>query len=376
MTVNEATAVERAARAVAAFGWVGSNVETIRVDERDGAAFERRLTTEKLTGLAIAAQEDRVLHLSPRRSDAVIERHRRAMAWCLMVEDRLLQLDERFRRAGIDYAVLKGPAMAHVAYPDPSLRGFGDLDVLVRGGSFRDACRILRSMGFRRRLAEPRPGFDERFGKAAAHKHPDDSIEVDLHRTLVLGPFGLWLDPGAMLDRATTFELAGRQIGRLDDTDMLISVSMHAVLGRPLRLLPLRDVAQATLELDVDWRALARRAAEAHLTSVLLRAFELTSATLGVELVSHTQGLSARPIPRNERRALDSYGGSRRGPGGTAVSTIMAIRGVREKAAYVRAVALPQRAFMRDRYPTGTSGTYRHRLAIPAGWVLRRVSRN
>lgn len=374
MTTDGAAMIERATRAVAAFGTAG-RAGTVEVDTEEGAAFERRLVREKLTGLAIAASVGGALRLPPSRIDPLLGRHRRAMAWCLMVEQRLLQLDDRFRRAGIDYAVLKGPAMAHVAYPDPSLRAFGDLDILVRGGSFRDACAVLREMGFRRRLAEPRPRFDERFGKAAAHKHAGDSIEVDLHRTLVLGPFGLWLDPGAMLDRATSFELAGREIGRLDDTDMLISVAMHAVLGWPRRLLPLRDVAQAARSLEVDWPAFVQRAADSRLTAVLLHAFALSTTTLGIEPVAEAAALSASPIARRELLALESYADRQRGRGGTALSTLRAVPGVREKAAYARALAFPQRGFMRDRYRAEARGAHRHRLAIPARWALRRVTR-
>lgn len=376
MTNVGATRVDRAARAVAAFGLprrTGS--DAISIDETETVALESRLRTEKLTGLAIAAHVHGALPLSQERFDSVLERHRRAMAWCLMIEDRLLQLDERFRRAGIDYAILKGPAVAHRAYPDPSLRGFGDLDVLVRGEAFRDACTVLGTMGFRRRLAEPRPGFDERFGKAAAHVHVDDSMEIDLHRTLVLGPFGLWIDPGGLLDRAAAFELAGQKIPRLDDTDMLISVAMHAVLGWPPRLLSYRDVVQVSRSADVDWSTLARRAADWHLTAVLIHAFETASITLGTEPVAEATTLDAVPIRGSEIRALESYTGRQRGLGGTALSTLRAIPGVRKKAAYVRAMAFPQRAFMRDRHPTGSNGTYRHRLAIPAKWALRRVSR-
>jgi GNAT superfamily N-acetyltransferase len=376
VTNGVASPVDRAIRAVAAFGLSrGSGPDSISIDEEEGVAFERRLLMEKLTGFAIAAHDDGALALSDERFASVLERHRRAMASCLMIEDRLLQLDEHFRRAGIGYAVLKGPAVAHRAYPDPSLRGFGDLDVLVRGEAFPEACTVLGTMGFRRRLAEPRPGFDERFGKAAAHVHVDDSMEIDLHRTLALGPFGLWIDPGALLDRATTFELAGRRIPRLDDTDMLISVAMHAVLGWPPRLLPYRDVVQVARSPDVDWPTLARHAGDWHLTAVMIRAFESASFTLGTEPVGGSTILESVPIRRSETRALASYDRRHRALGGTALSTLRAIPGVRNKAAYVRAVAFPQRAFMRDRYPTGTNRTYRHRLAIPAKWALRRVSR-
>ena len=367
--------VERATRVIAAFGLARPEPEMIEIDETETVALEYRLRTEKLTGLAIAAHVGGVLPLSQERFDSVLERHRRAMAWCLMIEDRLLELDERFHRAGIEYAVLKGPAVAHRAYQDPSFRGFGDLDVLVRGEAFPDACTVLGTMGFRRRLAEPRPGFDERFGKAAAHVHVDDSMEIDLHRTLVLGPFGLWIDPGDLLDRATAFELAGRKIPRLDDTDMLISVAMHAVLGWPPRLLSYRDVFEVSRSADVDWSTLARRAADWHLTAVMIRAFESASLALRTEPIADAEILDAVPITRSEVRALGSYTGQQRGLGGTALSTLHAIPGVRKKVAYVRAVAFPQRAFMRDRYPTGTNRTYRHRLATPAKWALRRVSR-
>jgi Uncharacterised nucleotidyltransferase len=375
--IDGAAEVERAVRAVAAFGLVPRpDPPTIRVEGPEGVAFEGRLWAQRLTGLAIAANADGTLGLSPDALDPLLERHRRAMGWCLRIEDRLLQLDDRFRRAGIDYAVLKGPAVAHHAYPDPSLRAFGDLDVLVRGASFRDACAVLGEMGFRRRLAEPRPGFDERFGKAAAHQHRDDSMEIDLHRTLVLGPFGLWIDPDALLDRATTFQLAGRAIPRLDDTDMLISVAMHAVLGWPPRLISFRDVLQVCRSTDVDWPALTRRASDQRLTAVLMHAFTTAAKALGTEPVAQAAALATVPIRRTEARALETYAGSRRGAGGTAVSTLRAIPGVRGKAAYVRAIAFPQRTFMRDRYRARGNGSYRHRLAIPARWALRRVARN
>ena len=179
-----------------------------------------------------------------------------------------------------------------------------------------------------------------------------------------------------LLDRAAAFELAGQKIPRLDDTDMLISVAMHAVLGWPPRLLSYRDVLQVSRSPDVDWSTLARRAADWHLTAVLIHAFETASITLGTEPVAEATILDAVPIRGSEIRALESYTGRQRGLGGTALSTLRAIPGVRKKAAYVRAVAFPQRAFMRDRYPTGSNRTYRHRLAIPAKWALRRVSRN
>jgi hypothetical protein len=369
--------VEESARVVAGHGLERrQGPGRVGVAAGDWQALEWRLWNEKLTGLAVAANEAGVLSPPPERVESFLDRHRSAMAWCLRVEDRLLGLDERFRRAGIEYAVLKGPAVAHTAYPDPSLRGFGDLDVLVRGRQFKGACAVLEEMGFRRRLGEPRPGFDERFGKAAAHRHGDDGMEIDLHRTLVLGPFGLWIDPESLLDRATTFELAGSRIPRLDDTDTLINVAMHAVLGWPPGLVPFRDVLQVSTSTNVDWAQLARRASEWRLSAVLKQAFATAATILGAEPLEDAAALARMQVGRSEIQALEAYADARLALGGTAVSTLRAIPGVRAKIAYVRAVAFPQQAFMRDRYRSGVNGTYRHRLAIPARWAVRRILRN
>jgi hypothetical protein len=344
------------------------------IDEAAWPGLEATLSSEKLTGLALASADAGAIAIPDERAESLLERHRRAMAWCLLVEERLLELDDRFRRAGIDYAVLKGPAVAHTAYPDPALRGFGDLDVLVRGRSFHDACLLLEEMGFRRRVPEPRPGFDERFGKAATHKSREDAMEIDLHRTLVLGPFGLWIEPEAMLDRSVSFELAGRKIPRLDDTDTLLSVAMHAVLGWPSHLLPLRDVLQVAARADVDWPALGRRAAGWRLSAVLLHAFVTAASTLGAEPVEDAAVLARIPVRRGEVRALRSYVSERRRVGGTALSTLRAIRGWRSKVAYARALAFPRREFMDDRYRVGPKASYGRRLLMPGRWAWRRLA--
>ena len=365
---------EEAMRVVAGFGLGGrADSEPVSVASGESGAFVGKLCGEKLTGLAIAAMDGGVLELSAEGIETLLERHRRAMASCLRIEERLLEVDDRFDRAGIDYVVLKGAAVAHTAYPDPSLRDFGDLDVLVRGREFKGACLVLREMGFQRVVPEPRRGFDERFGKAATHRHRDDSIEIDLHRTLVLGPFGLWMAPEVLLDRAVSFLLGGRRIPRLDDTGTLLSVAMHATLGWPPRLVPLRDVLQVSRVMDVDRAMLAAWAREWRLSAVLSHAFSTAGALLDAEaVVESPMPLELRPR-RGEARALKAYVGERRAMGGTAVSTLLAIPGLWRKAAYVRALVFPGREFLQSRYPNGSKG-YRRRLAMPGRWTWRRLA--
>ena len=51
------------------------------------------------------------------------------------------------RRSGLDHRALKGAAVAHLDYPDPALRSFIDVDLLVRAEEWDDAIQVLREAG-------------------------------------------------------------------------------------------------------------------------------------------------------------------------------------------------------------------------------------
>ena len=62
---------------------------------------------------------------------------------------------------GIRSRVLKGPAVAHLDYPDPALRAFGDVDLLVAVGGLRPGARaparVRRATPLHRGAARLRP---------------------------------------------------------------------------------------------------------------------------------------------------------------------------------------------------------------------------
>jgi putative nucleotidyltransferase-like protein len=328
-----------------------------------------KLDWERLTGLAVAQTEADSLHLPQQQAAVLLERHRSAMVWALAVERTLLNLADAFEGHGIDFVVLKGPSVAHTVYPDPSWRPFGDLDLLVRTGDWRRACSILADLGFRRRVPEPRPGFDERFGKAATHVG-EGGVEVDLHRTLVLGPFGLWMAPEELFEHTASFQVGGRTFLRLDDTALLLHVCMHASLGfRIPLLLPLRDVAQVARAGAVDWGILADLAAGWRLEAVVQHAFRAVEEYLRVPWPAEAEPIMGRRPARAERRALLAYTTERRQRGGTALSTLRAIPGFRARVAFVRSMLFPDRRFLSARAGENGSPTYRRRWAKPVRWL-------
>jgi hypothetical protein len=354
-------------RSLGGFGLPGPEPTAVEVPAGAWRAFVAKATSGRMTGIAVAAAEAGDLRLTDEQAEELLARHRDAMVWALTIEQRLLGLAEAFERAGVGVLVLKGPALAHTVYPDPSWRAFGDLDLLVPTSSWRRALEVLGGLGFHRRLPEPRPGFDERFGKAAVHTN-GDGVEIDLHRTLVIGPFGLWAKPDELFRRSATFTLGGRSLARLDDTALLLHACMHASLGwRPPLLWTLRDVAQVAWSGRVDWDDLAELARRWRLGAVVRHAMTTASETLEVSLPVEAGPLLSAEAPRRERRVLDSYVTERRGRGGTELSTLKAIPGLRGKAAYIRGLLFPGRAFMaaRGRSPL-------KRLLIPVRWVTGR----
>ena len=341
--------------------------------ELSGPLWERllaRIRFERLTGLAVDSAAAGSLRLSDAQATELLAAHRRAMAWCLGVERKLIGLAEAFDAEGIGFSVLKGPSVAHTVYSESCLRSFADVDLLVSTADYKPACLLLGRLGHRRERPEPRAGFEERFGKASVHKHPEDAIEVDLHRTLVLGPFGLWIRPEELLERRTSFLLAGRKLSRLDDTGMLLNVAMHASLGSwPHRLVPLRDILEVSFFGDVEWDVLIRWAERWRLSAVLQHAFATATTTLGVPPPIEARALGSIRAPRSQVRSLAAYMGEERRRGGTAVSTVRAIPGARAKVAYIRALVLPNREFLEARMGEADA-SYRRRWAI----AMRRFS--
>lgn len=325
-----------------------------------------RLANRRLTGLAVACWESGKLELSELQLERLLLKHREAMAHALELERRLVAVADALRLKGVDPIVLKGPALAHSYYPDPSWRPFRDLDLLVRKEYWKTACSELVAIGYERRLPEPRRGFDERFGKAAEFRK--DGCEIDLHRTLTVGPFGLWIDPDEMCSMTETFTLGGQLFNRFNDLASFINVSMHAALGwRSPLLLTLRDVLQVALTADLELDKLSSLMTRWKLRAVVKYALETAFSTFGFEIPRRIQSIVEGLPPRSEARALRAYTTDRRSRGGTSISTFLAIPGISRKVAYGRAMLFPDREFLTARGPSQTS--YLKRWGVAIRWL-------
>jgi len=362
-------------RRIAAFGvdQLEGDAQPFTVPEPAWRGSLGAVVHQRLTGLAVAAWEADRLALSAQQTAELLDAQRDFMICVLRLERRLLELAAAFEGAGIGYVVLKGSAVAHASYPDPSWRPFGDLDVLVKSTEFEQAIRVLAQLGFRRRFAEPRPGFVQRFGHTALHVG-EGGAEVDLHRALIAGPFGQWMKSDELFEMTDSFRLGGRDLPRLSDSALLLHACVHASLGaRPPWLLPLRDVAQIAGSSDVDWRLVKDLGARWKLRPVFRHAFDTASRELQVRLPTEAGSLMTIQISRRERRALEAYTTDRRNRGGRALETLWAIDGVRAKFAYARALLFPDREFVMARTGITRRTAYLRRWRVPIRWLTARL---
>lgn len=67
----------------------------------------------------------------------------------LFITGEMLRVTAEFQSAGIPVAVLKGPVIAQLAYGDPALREFTDLDLLVHPSDLARAMPVFERLGYR-----------------------------------------------------------------------------------------------------------------------------------------------------------------------------------------------------------------------------------
>lgn len=101
----------------------------------------------------------------------------------LFITGEMLRVTAEFRSAGVPVAALKGSIIAQVAYGDPALREFSDLDLLVHPSDLTRAMPIFERLGYRpawdRDLATL-TGFLRHVGECRM-VNPQMATDIDLH---------------------------------------------------------------------------------------------------------------------------------------------------------------------------------------------------
>jgi hypothetical protein len=168
-------------------------------------------------------------------------------------------------------------------------------------------------------------------------------LEVDLHRTLALGPFGLAIDPRQLAAAGEMFALGGRALRALDRPRRFLHACYHAVLGRARpRVAPLLDVAWTAPHDEREHAAVALLATSWRSGTVVERALGLAGTELGwVPPMSARWDPTELGISAQQQRWLAGYLGDDRTSARLTLSAVEAIDGWAARADYLRAVLWP-----------------------------------
>jgi hypothetical protein len=304
---------------------------------------------ERLIGLLARAVRDDVCIVTDDVRERIERVFRGWLTHALCVERLLIDATIALDRAGIDSRVLKGVALSHSAYPDPAVRVFGVVDVLVPGNQLRAAAQVLAD-----RFDAPAPppelrrGFDDRFGKEAMIKV--GAVELDVHRTFVEGAYGLTVDLSELFAPPYRFPLGGHELDALPQPQRLLHACYAAAFGDwPPRLISLRDVAQLILKEQphiLDVLTMARRwQAEAVVASAIVATWTELSLTDRPPVVEWA--FRYEPT-RRERLLLAAHKGPARAFT-RHLAAVLVVSGTGDRLAYVRAITFPQREYLEAR---------------------------
>jgi hypothetical protein len=163
---------------------------------------------------------------------------------CVQLEHHVVALWRLFDDHRIRSAVLKGGATAHLDYLDPSWREVSDIDLLVDPREFDAAMALVAPEGWIQ--SDALPSGHEQFTHSVTFVR--DAMELDLHQRIGRRALGLRVPTPDLLDRSTSFEIAGYRVHALDDVDRLIHSALHMVAARGIdrRLSSVADVLLAT----------------------------------------------------------------------------------------------------------------------------------
>jgi hypothetical protein len=391
------TAAWRLVSAAAAHGL--DDAPPIPAAPTDDLAWSRALKLaeeHRVLGLLAAAAADGALELEPAQVAPLADRHE---AWCahdLRLERILQRGSDALDSAGLPYRVIKGPALARRWYPDPAQRVFADLDLVVPSGRVREAARLLADLLGTSPPPELRPGFDERFGKETLLRSPPSAsmplgLELDIHRTPIAGAFGLAIPLDELFASAGEVLIGGRAVPTTGPVaTFLLACYQATVADLPPRLIAARDVVQ-----------LRRRPGAPDADEVIAAAERWRCAALVAEAVIESPGrLGLRgdeiddPLLEWARRRRPSTFdrvllAAHRGPGYVywrQLAGVLVLSGSRERGQYLRALLVPQRAYLRGRDWRAASharrgwrtltGPVRHRVVAGARRVGRRARRS
>jgi Uncharacterised nucleotidyltransferase len=186
---------------------------------------------------------------------------------------------------GIQAVPFKGPALAVKLYGDLSLRGFGDLDIMVCERDVVRARGLLIDRGY-----APASVDTGELNQFLHERHEfllyrgDGKVRLDVHWRFTNRAACLAGDPERFLENLETISVVGEEVQSLRLETYLLVLSMHAAKHRWVQLKFICDIAEILAVPDLDWCCVLEEADDLGLKRALGTGLLLAQGLLGAPL--------------------------------------------------------------------------------------------
>ena len=191
-----------------------------------------------------------------------VARHRSALAFSLMLRTHADAIVAAAK--GLPVAVVKGPVFSRALYPEPGLRTFTDLDLLIDPEAEPELARVLDQAGFAPATYDQDPNRQE----WKWHHRDNDALMIEVHTNLVHHPH---------LRAAMSMTYADLS-GIAETPAALLGIAaLHGALHRFERLRHVVDICQAA-------RRIGTSEEERRFERLIARTRTRFAATVGLDL--------------------------------------------------------------------------------------------
>jgi hypothetical protein len=183
---------------------------------------------------------------------------------------------------GIPAVPYKGAALAVRLYGDLSLRGFGDIDIVLCEREVLRARRLLIDRGY----APERVEIND-LNQFLRENHElllyrgDGKVRLDLHWRCISRSACLAEDPERFVQQLETVSIAGEEVRSLRLETYLLLLSMHAAKHQWVQLKLICDIAEILAVPDLDWEYVLGEAEDLGVKRVLGTGLLLAESLLG-----------------------------------------------------------------------------------------------
>ena len=217
----------------------------------------------------------------------------------LIFADELIQLTRALIDAGIDSIAYKGPVLAVLAYGDPALRRFVDLDVMVRRDDVLRAAEVLMSRGYdaAQEFTEEQQALLLNSQHNLQFTKHRQRLLVELHWQVSSHLFAASVTAEELWNNLETVELNGAELKTFSIDDLLFSLCVHGSRHLWERLAWIADIAHLlSRRPKVNWQKLLLRARVTQSDRMFLLGVHLAVVLFAAPVPDRVQQKIARDI--------------------------------------------------------------------------------